>query len=552
MAGELGVDLPWQTSRETKSILSISRSFVLDLFLLLLLLSIPRSISELNQMQGYCAVASDSECGWSLTKILIKGGTVVNAHHKEVADVYIEDGIIVSVRPNIKVGDDVKILDATGKYVMPGGIDPHTHLEMEFMGTVTIDDFFTGQAAALAGGTTMHIDFVIPVKGSLSAGLESYKNKAKKAVMDYGFHMAITKWDEEVAKEMELMVKENGINSFKFFMAYKGSLMVNDELLIQGLKKCKSLGALAMVHAENGDGVAEGQKRMIDLGIRGPEGHALSRPPVLEGEATARAIHLASFVNTPLYVVHVMSIDAMEEIAKARKAGQRVTGEPVVSGLVLDDSWLWDPDFTTAAKYVMSPPIRKAGHDKALQSALSRGILQLVGTDHCTFNSTQKAFGFDDFRKIPNGVNGIEERMHLIWDTMVVSGQISVTDYVRITSTECARIFNIYPRKGAILEGSDADIIILNPNASFKVAAASHHSRSDTNVYDGRTGKGKVEVTISGGRIVWEDGTLNIVPGSGRYVRMEPYGYLFDGVEKADAAYLASLRAPVLRAQAAA
>lgn len=245
----------------------------------------------------------------------------MNAHHKEVADVYIEDGTIVAVQPNIKVSDDIKVIDATGKFVMPGGIDPHTHLAMEFMGSETIDDFFSGQAAALAGGTTMHIDFVIPVDGSLSAGYEAYVEKAKRSCMDYGFHMAITKWNETVSEEMEIMVKEKGINSFKFFLAYKGSFMVNDELLMEGLKKCKSLGALAMVHAENGDAVFEGQKRMIELGITGPEGHALSRPPVLEGEATARAIRLASFVNTPLYVVHVMSIDAMEEIARARKSG---------------------------------------------------------------------------------------------------------------------------------------------------------------------------------------------------------------------------------------
>ncbi|KAH0987723.1 hypothetical protein GBA52_014900 [Prunus armeniaca] len=452
----------------------------------------------------------------SSTKLLIKGGTVVNAHEMEVADVYVEDGIIVAVRPNIKVGDDVIVLDATGKFVMPGGIDPHTHLDMEFMGSGTIDDFFSGQAAALAGGTTMHIDFVIPVNGSLLSGLEAYEKKSKKSCMDYGFHMAITKWDEVVSKEMEIMVNEK-----------------------------------AMVHAENGDAVYEGQRRMIELGITGPEGHALSRPPVLEGEATARAIKLAGFVNTPLYVVHVMSIDAMEEISRARKSGLKVIGEPVVSGLVLNDSWLWDPDFITAAKYVMSPPIRAAGHGKALQAALSMGTLQLVGTDHCTFNSTQKALGIDDFQKIPNGVNGsIEERMHLVWDTMVESGQISVTDYVRVTSTECARIFNIYPRKGAIRAGSDADIIILNPNSSFEISAKSHHSRSDTNVYEGWRGKGKVEVTISGGRVVWLNDELKVFPGSGKYVEMRPFSYLFNGIGKADAKYLSSLKAPVKRFRA--
>ncbi|KAK8484906.1 hypothetical protein V6N13_082433 [Hibiscus sabdariffa] len=529
--------------------MAYSCTSLLLLSFLILYGSLP--LSQSNQFCDAGVGYTESTCGFSSTsssKLLIKGGTVVNAHNQEVADVYVEDGIIVAVRPNIKqVDEDVTLLDATGKYVMPGGIDPHTHLAMEFMGTETIDDFFSGQAAALAGGTTMHIDFVIPVSGSLVAGFEAYKKKAKKSCMNYGFHMAITKWDESVSREMEIMVKEKGINSFKFFMAYKGSLMISDELLLQGLKRCKSLGALAMVHAENGDAVFEGQNRMIDLGITGPEGHALSRPPVLEGEATSRAIRLAKFVNTPLYVVHVMSIDAMEEISKARKSGQKVVGEAVVSGLVLNDSGLWNPDFITAAKYVMSPPIREAGHDKALQAALSTGVLQLVGTDHCTFNSTQKAFGIDDFRKIPNGVNGIEERMHLVWDTMVESGQISVTDFVRITSTECARIFNIYPRKGAILVGSDADIIIFNPNSSFEISARTHHSRTDTNVYDGRKGKGKVEVTIVGGRVAWQDNELKVAPGSGKYIELPPFSYLFDGIDKADAKYLSSLQAPVKR-----
>ncbi|KAK4764227.1 hypothetical protein SAY87_013665 [Trapa incisa] len=520
---------------------------------LVLIVSASAAASEVNQFCEAKIGYEESGCGISASssKILVKGGTVVNAHHQEVADVFIEDGTIVAVRPNIEVGDDVTVLDATGKYVMPGGIDPHTHLAFGFMGTETMDDFFSGQAAALAGGTTMHIDFVIPVDGSLIVGFEAYEKKAKRSVMDYGFHMAVTKWDDTVAKEMEIMVNEKGINSFKFFMAYKGSLMINDELLLEGFKKCKSLGAVAMVHAENGDAVLEGQKRMIELGITGPEGHALSRPAVLEGEATARAIRLAAFVNTPLYVVHVMSIDAMEEIAKARKSGQRVIGEPVVSGLVLDDSGLWDPDFVTAAKFVMSPPIRAAGHNKALQAALSAGFLQLVGTDHCVFNSTQKSMGIDDFRKIPNGVNGIEERMHLVWDTMVESGKISVSDYVRITSTECARIFNIYPRKGAILVGSDADIIILNPNSSFEISASTQHSRTDTNIYEGRQGKGKVEVTIAGGRIVWINDELKITAGSGKYVRLPPYGYLFEGMDKVDAMYISSLKAPVKRSRSA-
>ncbi|GER55029.1 dihydropyrimidinase [Striga asiatica] len=449
------------------------------LYLTIIFLSLFSPLSECNQFCDAGIAYGESACGAGPaypSKILIKGGTVVNAHHQEIADVYIEDGIIVAVQNNIVVGDDVKIIDATGKYVMPGGIDPHTHLAMEFMGTETIDDFFSGQAAALAGGTTMHIDFVIPVNGSLSAGLESYVKKAERSITDYGFHMAITKWDETISREMEVMVKDKDIMQ-------------------------------------------------------------------LEGEATGRAIRLAGFVNTPLYVVHVMSIDAMEEIAKARKSdnkllallvmfnkfdssvGQKVIGEPVVSGLILDDTVLWDPDFQIAAKqepfplprnslyyslqfpreFVMSPPIRAPGHGKALQAALSTGILQ-------------------------------------------VSGQISVADYVRVTSTECAKIFNIYPRKGAILVGSDADIIILNPDANFEISSTTHHSQTDTNVYEGRRGKGKVEVTIAGGRVVWEDNELKVIPGSGKYIEMPPFSYLFDGIEKTDAEYFSSLRAPVKRA----
>ncbi|XP_043720125.1 dihydropyrimidinase-like isoform X1 [Telopea speciosissima] len=542
MMAELRFTLPWR-----KLVFGVQP---VNLFSVIVCLLVIFPISESEQVSGFCGAAyGESEgCSYS-SKLLIKGGTVVNAHHQELADVYVEDGIIVSVQPNINVGDDVKVIDATGKYVMPGGIDPHTHLETHFIYSDTVDDFFTGQAAALAGGTTMNINFAMPINGSLTAGFEDFAKKAKKSCMDYGFHMAITKWDEVVAKEMEIMV-EKGINSFKFFLAYKPALMINDELLIRGMRKCKSLGALPMVHAENGDAIEEAAQMMIDLGITGPEGHALSRPPVLEGEATARAIRLAAFVNTPLYVVHVMSIDAMEEIARARQAGQRVIGEPIGAGLVLEESGIFDPDFTTAAKYLMSPPIRKAGHDKALQAALSTGVLQLVGSDHCSFNSTQKALGIDDFRKIPNGVNGIEERMHVVWDSMVESGLITPSDYVRITSTECARIFNIYPRKGAILAGSDADIIVLNPNASFEISAATQHRNSDTNAFEGISGKGKVEVTIAGGRVVWEGDELKVVPGSGRYIEMPPFSYLFNGIDKADAAYLSSLNAPVQRVKA--
>ncbi|GMH45133.1 hypothetical protein BSKO_13090 [Bryopsis sp. KO-2023] len=466
-------------------------------------------------------------------QILVKDGTVVNADTQRPADVLVENGRIVKVGQDIKAPRGARVINAKGKYVMPGGIDPHTHLEMPFMGQVACDDFFSGQAAALAGGTTMHIDFALPTNGDLLRGFENYKKKAEKSCMDYGFHMAITTWNDKVASDMETLTMK-GINSFKFFMAYKGALMVTDEQLLNGFQKCKEIGALPQVHAENGDAVAAGQQRVFDAGITGPEGHPLSRPSMLEGEATSRAIRLAEFVNVPLYVVHVMSIDAMEEVARAQARGQRVIGEPVASGLALDETKCWDPDFKIAAQYVMSPPIRSEKHREALKKALAGGILHLVATDHAVFNSTQKALGKHDFRVIPNGVNGIEERMHVVWEEMVNSGLMTPSDFVRITSTTAAKSFNIYPQKGIIAEGSDADIIVFDPEMKHTISAASHHSRMDTNVYENKSIKGKVVVTISRGRVVWENGELNVEPRTGRFIEMKPFGSLYEGLEKSD------------------
>ncbi|KAF6251761.1 hypothetical protein COO60DRAFT_1622674 [Scenedesmus sp. NREL 46B-D3] len=432
------------------------------------------------------------------------GGEVVNHDLQLKADVLIKDGLIAEVAPDIKAPAGAKVINASGSYVMPGGIDPHTHLAMPFMGQVACDDFYSGQAAALAGGTTMHIDFALPVNHSLMAGFREWQAKAELACADYGFHMAVTKWQ--------------GINSFKFFMAYKGALMVNDEELLQGFIRCRQLGALPQVHAENGEAVALGQRLVFDAGVTGPEGHALSRPAALEGEAAGRAIRLASFVGVPLYVVHVMSIDAMEEVARARKAGLPVIGEPVASGLALDESAMWDANFTSAAAAVMSPPIRSKQHRIALKRALTGGLLQLVATDHAVFNSSQKAVGRGDFRVIPNGVNGLEERMHVVWQEMVVPGLITPRDFVRVTSTAAAQVFNIYPRKGRIAAGSDADVIVLDPSVKHTISAATHHSRIDTNVYEGKDIHGKVTVTISRGRLVWYEGKLDVEPGTGRFI----------------------------------
>eukprot|EP01023_Acetabularia_acetabulum_P067486 TRINITY_DN9322_c0_g1_i9.p1 TRINITY_DN9322_c0_g1~~TRINITY_DN9322_c0_g1_i9.p1 ORF type:complete len:449 (+),score=86.60 TRINITY_DN9322_c0_g1_i9:2-1348(+) len=402
-----------------------------------------------------------------------------------------------------------------------------TTMEMPFMGQIACDDFYSGQAAALAGGTTTHIDFALPTNGNIMQGFQDYQVKSNKSCMDYGFHMAVTNWNEQVAKDMEELVKL-GINSFKFFLAYKGALMVTDEQFLEGLQKCKEIGALAQVHAENGDAVAFGQKRVFESGISAPYGHALSRPAVLEGEATGRAIRLARFIDTPLYVVHVMSKDALEEVVLGKLTGQRLIAEPVASGLSMDESKMWDADFKTAAQYVMSPPIRSAEHRNALKKALAGGILDLVATDHAVFNSTQKALGKNDFRLIPNGVNGVEERLHVVWNEMVNSGMISPMDFVRITSTTAAKVFNLYPQKGILQSGSDADVIVLDPSLKHTISAKSHHSRMDTNIYEGMQVQGKVVTTISRGRIVWNNDELKVSEGSGRFLQLSPFGYLFD------------------------
>lgn len=479
----------------------------------------------------HCGVFGTTSASTSV--ILIKGGTVVNHDQQFEADVLIEGDRIVDVSSGIQAPAGARVLDASGQYVMPGGIDPHTHLDMPFMGQVAADDFFSGHAAALAGGTTMHIDFALPVAHDLMAGYQAWKDKASRAVMDYGFHMAITKWDEQVSRDMGTLVAE-GINSFKFFMAYKGALQVSDDELVRGFQRCRDLGALPMVHAENGDMVAWLQERLVASGVTGPEGHALSRPAVLEGEATGRAIRLARVVGVPLYVVHVMSIDAMEEVARARQAGQRVIGEPVASGLSVDESALWSANFTHAAAFVMSPPIRSSEHAPALRKALASGVLQLVATDHAVFNSSQKAVGRNDFRKIPNGVNGIEERMHVVWQEMVASGLSTPSDFVRMTSTAAAQIFNLYPRKGRLAAGSDADVVLLDPRVGHTLGVGSHHSRMDTNIYEGKAVQGKVTTTISRGRVMFEDGHLTdeVRPGAGRYVPMPPHGPLFHGLEQ--------------------
>jgi len=393
--------------------------------------------------------------------VLIKGGTVVNADRTLRADVLCNDGLIVAVGEALDAPKGATVIDAGGQYVMPGGIDPHTHMQLPFMGTVASEDFETGTAAGLAGGTTMIIDFVIP--GPQQDVMEAYhqwREWAEKSVADYTFHVAITWWDDSVHKAMGTLVNEHGVNSFKHFMAYKGAIMADDEILVNSFSRAIELGAIVTVHAENGELVFRLQQELFDKGITGPEGHPLSRPPQCEGEAANRAIRIAEVLNVPLYIVHTSCEDAVKAITRARNEGQRVFAEALAGHLLIDDSVYRNPDWAFAAHHVMSPPFRPKGHQEALWRAIQAGMIQTTATDHCCFCTPQKAMGKDDFSKIPNGTGGVEDRMHVLWHHGVNSGRLTMNEFVAITSANAAKIFNIYPRKGDVSVGADADLVV--------------------------------------------------------------------------------------------
>ena len=451
--------------------------------------------------------------------VLVRGGTVVNADGSVRADVLCDAGRIAAVGPALDAPAGCEVIDAGGMLVMPGGIDPHTHMELPFMGTVASDDFFTGTSAGVAGGTTMIIDFAIPGPGqSLVQTWKDWRAKAEKAAADYSFHVAVTWWSDRVAEEMGILTHDHGVNSFKHFMAYKGALMVDDGVLLHSIGRALELGAICNIHAENGDAVAHLQKKLLAEGITGPQGHALSRPPIVEGEAAQRVIAIAGLLGAPIYIVHVSTEEATAAIAAARARGQRVYGEVLAQHLVIDESVYRNADFATAAAYVMSPPFREKHHQKALWAGLVSGSLQTTATDHCVFCAPQKANGRDDFTKIPNGTGGIEDRMGILWHHGVGQGRLTPEEFVCVTSTNTAKIFNIHPRKGVVAVGSDADIVVWDPRASRTISVASHHQNVDFNVFEGMPVTGLARHTIAAGKLVWTDGDLRTVRGAGRYV----------------------------------
>jgi len=464
---------------------------------------------------------------------LIRGGTVVNHDHSFRADVYCEDGVIKAIGETLDVPSGAKVVDAGGAYVMPGGIDPHTHMELPFMGTVASEDFFTGTAAGMAGGNTLIVDFVVPQpQQSLIDAYQQWQQKAGKACGDYSFHVAVTWWDDSVENEMGVLAREHGVNSFKHFMAYKNAIMVEDDVLMKSFRRCLELGAVPTVHAENGEVVYLMQKALLEAGITGPEGHALSRPASVEGEAANRAIAIAGMTGSPLYIVHVSCKDALDAIARARANGQRVYGEVLAQHLLVDDSVYRSPDWKHAAGHVMSPPFRPKDHQDALWAGLSSGSAQTTATDHCCFCMDQKAMGQDDFTKIPNGTAGIEDRMSVLWSEGVRKGRLTPQEFVAVTSANCAQIFNIYPRRGRIAVGSDAAISVWDPQATRTISAATHHMNVDFNVFEGLEVTGNNAVTISQGKVVYENGQLDVEQGAGQYIHRPTFPVLYDAVKR--------------------
>jgi dihydropyrimidinase len=457
--------------------------------------------------------------------ILIKGGRVITAADDYVGDVFVENERISLIGESLDLEAD-RTIDAAGKYVLPGCVDPHTHLDMPFGGTITADDFESGHVAAAFGGTTCHVDFCIQGKGqTFGEALELWHGKMNgKALIDVGFHLAVTDLEQGGTLDELARVPDDGVTSYKLFMAYKGALMVDDETLFKTMQVASQTGALVMVHAENGDAIDVLVKAALAEGKTEPKYHALTRPPETEGEATNRAIQLARVADCNLYVVHVSCKEAIDPIAAAREKGWKTWGETCTQYFFIDYEYLERPDFE-GAKYVYTPPPRPKQNQEHLWTAVRSDILSVVSTDHCAFRwDGQKTMGRDDFSKIPNGGPGIENRLQMMHEFGARAGRISLNRMVELLCTNPAKLFGLYPRKGTVAVGSDADLVIFDPEKKVTLSAASHHSRADYNLFEGTEVTGSPEIVLRRGEILVDGDELVARPGSGQFVKRARFG----------------------------
>ncbi|MBV8517402.1 MAG: dihydropyrimidinase [Acidobacteria bacterium] len=452
-------------------------------------------------------------------KTVIRNGRIVTAVDDYHADILIEDGKVAMIAKTIDFEAD-RVIDAKGRLVIPGGIDPHTHMELPFGGTSASDDFETGTRAAAFGGTTTIIDFAVQSKGqALNAALDTWHAKAEgKTSIDYGFHLICTDLPDERLPEMKSLI-DQGVTSFKLFMAYPGVFLVDDGTIFKAMTLAGENGGLICMHAENGVVIDVIVKRALAAGHTAPKYHALTRPTKAEAEGVHRAIALADMANAPVYIVHLSSSDALDEITRGRDAGINAFAETCPQYLFLDYSVYEQPGFE-GAKYVMTPPIREQWNQEKLWRGLKTNDLQVISTDHCPFCfKEQKELGRDDFSKIPNGGPGVEDRMSLVFDGGVVAGRISLNRFVELTSTSAAKIFGLFPRKGTIAVGSDADIVIFDPNEEKTISAKTHHMRVDYSCYEGRRVRGVTKTVLSRGELVIDEGEYVGRPGHGEYLK---------------------------------
>ncbi len=451
-------------------------------------------------------------------RTLIKNGRIITATDDYIADILIEGDIIAAIGKGIQEKAD-KTIDASGLLVMPGGIDPHVHLDMPFMGTFSSDTHETGTRAALFGGTTTVIDFVLQKQGhSLKEALAEWNGRAKgNTVGDYSFHMAVTDFNEDTKAEIKDMIENEGISSFKTFMAYKGALMIDDRQMTGLMQEVKKQGGMVTVHATNGDMIDYLIAKHRAEGKLTPRYHYLSQPEVTEAEASGRFIDIAAYTGCPAYIVHLTCEGALNAVRDATRRNQKVFVETCIQYLLLDAS-LYGEDFE-GAKWVMSPPLREKKDQETLWAGINQGLVNIVATDHCPFFLEQKLMGIDDFSKIPNGHPAIENRMELLYSEGVHKGKISLNKYVEVACTNPAKIFGMFPRKGTIAVGSDADIILLDPKVKHTLSAATHHMNVDYSGYEGWQLNGKIKTVLLRGNVAIDNGKCLVEKGYGQFIK---------------------------------